>query len=197
MKKRQKAPMMAVALEGASRWCIDDDVRLASLSANGDARAFQVLYERHYSRVFTLARGVLLDHDEALDATQEVFLILYKNIGRFDGRSQFSTWLYRVALNRCIQQARKLRPKRLLEVDLESQTIGIQGETWESEPDTGIDRALARLDPNDRAVLALFYWEEQSLKEIGDALGCKANAAKTRLFRARERLKALLESEGP
>jgi RNA polymerase sigma-70 factor (ECF subfamily) len=189
--------MMAVALEGAKRWCVDDDVRLATLCAKGDSRAFQVLYERHYNRVYTLARGVLLDHDEALDATQEVFLTLYKNIGRFDGRSQFSTWLYRVALNRCIQQGRKLRPRRLLEVGLDSQTLGTQMENWDSEPDAGVDRALARLDPNDRAVLVLFYWEEQSLKEIGEALGCKANAAKTRLFRARERFKALLESEGP
>jgi RNA polymerase sigma-70 factor (ECF subfamily) len=188
--------MVSIALGGEKGWGLGEDARLAALSAAGDDLAFQALYERHYGRVYALALGVLLDHDDASDAAQEVFVTVYRNIGRFDGRSRFTTWLYRVALNRCIQQARRLRPRKLREASFDE--AGAQGALVENARfcDDGLEQAMSRLDPSDRAALVLFYWEDQSLQEIGRALGCSPNAAKTRLFRARARLRALLEEKG-
>lgn len=155
----------------------------------GDADAFDTIYRRYHDKVFTIARGVLLSSDDAADAVQEIFTLVYRNLHRFDRRSRFSTWIFRVAVNRSIQEARKNRRHRHSEL-LEAAHMA------EETPETGDPRvsiALSKLAPDDRAVLVLFYWEELSLQEIGEALDCASNAAKTRLYRARERFRKFFE----
>ena len=144
----------------------------------GDTRAFEDLYSKYYEKVFAIARGVLMDSDEAADAVQEIFTLVYRHLGRFDKRSRFSTWLTRyrsrtVALTEAITKATP------------------------EEPDTSDPRVQAtmiKLAPADRALLVLFYWEELSLQDIGDSIGCGVNAAKTRLYRARERFRVIYEA---
>jgi RNA polymerase sigma-70 factor (ECF subfamily) len=110
---------------------------------------------------------------------------------RFDQRSRFSTWLFRVAVNRSIQEARKGR-NRGKNVELTESSAHIDFEEPESI-DPKIHLALSELTPNDRALLVLFYWEELSLNEIAASLSCGVNAAKTRLYRARERFRQIYE----
>lgn len=156
----------------------------------GDESAFDTLYRRYHDKVFTIARGVLLSTEDAADAVQEIFTLVYRNLHRFDRRSRFSTWIFRVAVNRSIQEARKTRRHRHSEL-LEAVSIA------DDTPETGDPRvavALSQMSPADRAVLVLFYWEDMTLIEIGEALECAPNAAKTRLYRARERFRALFEA---
>jgi len=158
----------------------------------GDARAFEELYSKYYEKVFAIARGVLLDSDEAADAVQEIFTLVYRHLGRFDKRSRFSTWLFRVAVNRSIQEARRTKYR--------SRTVALTeaaGKVTDEEPDTTdprIQMALAKLAAQDRALLVLFYWEELSLQDIAASIGCGVNAAKTRLYRARERFRMVYEA---
>ncbi|CAN5401678.1 RNA polymerase sigma factor SigW [soil metagenome] len=157
----------------------------------GESGVFEEIYAKYYDKVFALARGILLDSDEAADAVQEIFTLVYRKLHRFDNRSKFSTWLFRVAVNRSIQEARKNRHKsRNVELtETSAITDFLEPETY----DPLINASMAKLAPADRAILVLFYWEELTLNEIADSIGCGVNAAKTRLYRARERFRVLYE----
>lgn len=181
--------MVSIALEPL-RTTLDEDLSLVERFLHGDAHAFNHLYEKYYDRVLAIARGVLLNHEEALDAVQEIFTLVYRHLPRFDRRARFSTWLFRIAVNRSIQQARKLKP-RARETHLME---AVEAPTTMEEPtDPMINEALRALPPNDRAMLTLFYWEELQLGEIAESMGCSPNAAKTRLYRARERFRQVYE----
>lgn len=182
--------MLSDTLGPARESHFDEDVLLVERFLGGDIAAFDQLYQRHYAKVYALALGVLLRPEEAADATQEVWSLVHRNVGRFDRRARFSTWLYRVAINRSIQYARSNRHQRLEQPIPETN----QHPTVEDyHPDPAVTWAMDRLAPDDRAILTLFYWEELSLIEIAESIGTSPNAAKTRLFRAREKFKKLYE----
>lgn len=170
----------------------DEDSILVDRAVAGDEEAFQVLFHRYHDKVFAIARGVLLDSEEAADAVQEIFTLVFRNLGRFDRRSRFSTWLFRIAVNRSIQQARKSKHRKH-DVPLGETDDSPAEVEFESGTEPEIENSLARLHPADRALLTLFYWDELTLHEIGESIGCSPNAAKTRLFRARERFRVQYE----
>ncbi len=174
----------------------DEDAALLDRFLEGDQASFQRLYERHYDRVYMIAKGILLDADEASDAVQEIFTLVFRKADRFDRRARFTTWLFRIAVNRSIQQSRKLKNKRNQVPLDEAMDEPAEDPAPRSnvQEEAELEAALEHLSPNDRAILILFYWDDLSLQEIGEALGCSANAAKTRLFRARERFKLHYES---
>lgn len=177
-----------MSIEKANDWAFDEEFRLVERFLAGDADAFQRIYETHYERVFQIAHGILLDVAEAEDATQEIFTLIYRNLPKFDRRSRLSTWIYRIAVNRSIQQGRASR-FRYNHVDLPSIHEVAEPEPATTPADPVIGLALANLSPSDRAMLTLFYWDDLSLSEIAASIGCNENAAKTRLFRARERFR--------
>ncbi|MCW5937912.1 MAG: RNA polymerase sigma factor [Fimbriimonadaceae bacterium] len=175
----------------------DEDARLVEQAAKGEGRAFQRLYERHFNRVFAVCRGVLLDTDDAHDAAQETFTLVYRNLHKFDQRARFSTWLFRIALNRAVQEARRLKYRRKAQpLDAALSLAAPPVERHGVDPDPKVDACLNAMSPADRAVLTFFYWEDLSLQEIAEVLECSPNAAKTRLFRARERFRELYRGEG-
>ncbi|HWD37771.1 MAG TPA: sigma-70 family RNA polymerase sigma factor [Fimbriimonas sp.] len=184
---------MSVAFEKTKPSTYDEDIVLVERFLAGDTDVFSQLYAKYYEKVYAIARGILLDNDEAADAVQEIFTLVYRHLGRFDRRSRFSTWLFRVAVNRSIQEARKNRHKsRNVELNEAS------GQTAPDEPealDPKVHAALEKMAPQDRALLTLFYWDELSLQEIAQSVDCNVNAAKTRLYRARERFRTLYEQE--
>lgn len=177
-----------------SKASFDEDGILVERFLAGDPTAFEAIYGRYHDKVFAIARGILLDSDEAADAVQEIFTLVYRHLPRFDRRSKFSTWLFRISVNRSIQQARRVKFKSRW-VDLEVAEHAA-ARPIEDTSDPRIEAAMAEMAPADRALLTLFYWEELSLQEIADSLGCNVNAAKTRLYRARERFRVLYEGDG-
>lgn len=183
---------MSVTFENA-RPNYDEDLVLVDNVLREDEGAFQALYERYYDKVFAIARGILLDGEEAADSVQEIFTLVYKNLHRFDRRAKFSTWLFRIAVNRSIQHSRKLKYKKFQD-PMGEQVEMIAEEIQVVQDHPAVEVAMSKLHPNDRAILTLFYWDELSLQEIADSIDCSANAAKTRLFRARERFKTHYET---
>lgn len=169
----------------------DEDTALVERFLAGDADAFHVLYNRYYEKVYAIARGILLDADEAADAVQEIFTLVYRHLPRFDRRARLSTWLFRISVNRSIQQGRRLKHKnKWVPLDEGLAAADVPEEAY---TDPKIHLALASIQPADRALLVLFYWDELSLQEIAESTGCGVNAAKTRLYRARERFRAAYE----
>jgi RNA polymerase sigma-70 factor (ECF subfamily) len=179
-------------VEQTRAFTFDEDLSLVERVIEGDAEAFQTLYARYFDKVYAISRGILQDSDEALDAVQEIFTLVYRKADRFDRRSKFSTWLFRIAVNRSIQQARRVKFKKNL-VPLNDVTEEPHEEPVEVAQDPEVAEAMTLLPAQDRAILTLFYWDELSLQEIADVLGCSPNAAKTRLFRARERFRSHYE----
>jgi RNA polymerase sigma-70 factor (ECF subfamily) len=172
----------------------DEDLLLVERFLAGDASAFESLYAKYYDKVFSLARGVLLGYDEAQDATQEVFALVHRHLHRFDRRSRFSTWLFRIAVNRSIQEARRHKHSSR-NVQLSEAIAQEAPADRDDDIDPKVQEILVKLAPRDRALLALFYWDELNLTEIAVSLDCGVNAAKTRLYRARERFRVLYEQE--
>jgi RNA polymerase sigma-70 factor (ECF subfamily) len=185
--------MVAAVYEHGRQEALDEDAIQIERFLTGDVRAFDGLYAKYYDRVFAIARGVLLDPEEAADTVQEVFTLVHKNLYRFDKRAKFSTWLFRIAVNRRILDARKRR-RRPLTVELMEVSQREAGVARHTDPKIPI--TLSKLKAEDRALLLLYYWDELSLQEIADSIGANLNATKTRLYRAREKFRAMYEEEG-
>ena len=186
--------MVSVAINNSSQQTFDEDLILVERFLDGDRAAFEDIYAKYYEKVFAISRGILLDNEEAADAVQEIFFLVFRNLYKFDRRSRFSTWLFRVSVNRSIQEGRRNRHKSR-NVEL----IEAAAKVAEEQPETTdpkVHSCLEKMMLQDRALLTLFYWDELSLQEIAASVGCNVNAAKTRLYRARERFRMLYEQEG-
>ncbi len=164
----------------------------------GDTAAYQGLVERYQHMVFTLAVRLLRNRELAEETAQDVFVKAYLGLKGFRGSSKFSTWLYKIAYHRILDTAGAEGRKPGLRSDLAPEDLSARSldDTWsqlmERERRTALDQALERLDPVDRSLLSLFYLQEQSLQEVSEITGLSTGTAKVRLFRARERLKAVL-----
>jgi RNA polymerase sigma-70 factor (ECF subfamily) len=171
----------------------------------GDRRAYGALVERYRVLVHDLVFRMLGDAAEAEDVAQEAFVKAYLALRDFRGESRFSTWVCRIALNRCKDLLRKQRrapwsrsrnedESDVAEVADERETPVHSAERCERE--AALQRALARLPVKYREVIVLRHIEGMELHEIGRVLGIAVGAVKVRAFRAREMLRSLLQSEG-
>jgi len=182
--------MVSALVHTGAQQTYDEDVVYVERASKGDDTAFEHLYAKYFDRIVAVARGVLLRSDEAADVAQEVFTLAYRHLPRFDRRCRFSTWLFRIAVNRSIQEARKGK-NRWRFVELNEALAKSAAEDQRVDP--RIYRALVKMRPADRAILTLSYWENFTLQQIADNLNCSPNAAKTRLYRARERFREIYE----
>lgn len=174
-------------------YAFDEDAVLVERFLAGDTSAFDSIYDKYREKVYVVAKGILLDPDDAADAVQEAFTLIFRNLPRFNRQSKLSTWIFRIAVNSAIQRSRRLK-HRARQAPLDDAKEKVYEAEEPGRADTAlVERALARLRTDDRVILTLFYWEEMSLSEIGETLSCGANAAKTRLYRARERFREQFE----
>ena len=160
----------------------------------GEPEAFQHLVERHSRPLFRLAYRMTGNQHDADDVVQETLLRAYRQIGRFQARSSFSTWLHRIAVN-CALDLIKARDRRdhatPEEIDpVRFSVSGKQHQAVESaEVRQAVARALDRLTANERAAFVLRHYEGCSIEEIGATLGTKVNATKNTIFRAVRKLR--------
>ena len=178
------------------------DETLAGQAALGDRAAFETLVRRYQPRIYRLA-GILVgdDRHEAEDLTQETFIRAYRAIGQFRGESTFRTWLHRIALN-VIWSYRTRRRQRSLP-SLETHGDGDHQvpdvATSADDPEVSlirrdtIDRALAALSADARLVVILRDIQGLEYQEIASIIGVPIGTVESRLFRARRRLRPLLE----
>lgn len=174
------------------------------LCKDGDRDAFDELVKMHQSKIVNMAYGMLSDREDAFDATQEVFVRVYKNIDSFKGNSSFSTWIYRICVNVCSDMLRKRqRGGNIISIntaysdDDKEMDICDGAPTPEeyaqlSEKQAAIRTAISKLKDEYRAVITLFDIEGLSYDEISVILKLPSGTVKSRLNRARNALKKIL-----
>lgn len=175
---------------------------LISRARDGDHDAFRELVERYQGAVYNLAYRMLGDPNDAEDAAQEIFVRIYRQLGRYDPTRKFSTWTLAIATNYCIDQ---LRRRRMQLVPLEniipwarSRETGPEGEAITQESRDEVQRLIKQLPEKYRAPLVLRYFDEMSCAEIAEVLGMPEGTVKTQIHRARKALEKLLaEGEEP
>ena len=168
----------------------------------GDMLAFEELILKHEKIVYNLALRMMNHSEDAMDISQEVFLKAYRSLSNFDERSAFSTWLYRITHNTCIDEIRKRKGKQTysLEEDLESEDGSMQrqvaddGDTPEEslmrkEQKSEILRALDTLSEEHKAAIILRDVKGLSYEEIAEILELSLGTVKSRINRARNQLK--------
>jgi len=166
---------------------------------NGDANAFTVLVDRYKDLVFTLSLRMMKHTEEAEEAAQDTFIKAYKSLNKFKGDSKFSTWIYRVAYNTCLDRLKKnKRQQYTVEINeyTEHQVKTIDNaldQIEAKEKQQAIQDCLALLPSEDSFLLTLYYFEELSLEEIGKIVSLKPNNVKVKLFRSRKKLATVLK----
>lgn len=164
----------------------------------GDVNAFEILVRRHEKAIFNLVYRMLGDYDDAAETSQEVFLSAYRAIGQFRGDANFSTWIYRIALNHAItrRKSTNLRQKRFVPIDGTDMTDEAQigpAETLEKkELRERVQRALNELEPQDATVILLRDLQDFPYEDVARVLKIPVGTVKSRLHRARQALKARL-----
>jgi RNA polymerase sigma-70 factor (ECF subfamily) len=175
-----------------------DDVLIGRI-ATGDRLAMQVLFARHHVRVYRFVLRLVRDESVAEDLISEVFLDVWRQAGRFEGRSQVSTWLLAIARFKALSALRR-RPDEELD-DETAEAI----EDPSDDPEVALDKkdksaairkCLVKLSAEHREIIDLVYYHEKSVEEVAQIVGIPENTVKTRMFYARKRLAELLKAAG-
>ena len=178
-----------------------NEAELIERAKQGDAQAFQALYDKHKRRVYSLCLRMTANTAEAEDLTQEAFLQLYRKIGTFRGESAFSTWLHRLSVNVVLMQLRK---KSLPVVSLEETTQGGEEDTPKKDfgaEDLALAGSIDRLQlqkavpPGYRTIFVLHDVEGYEHNEIATIVGCSIGNSKSQLHKARMKLRDLLKMQ--
>ncbi|PRZ28121.1 RNA polymerase sigma factor [Flavobacterium granuli] len=178
-----------------------DDQYYISKVVAGDTKAFAVLVDRYKDLVFTLALRMLKNREEAEEVAQDTFIKVFKSLNKFKGDSKFSTWIYRIIYNSCLDVLKKYKqeyPAVGLNEFTERQIATLDNAfdaLVEKEQRQAIDDCLDRLPKEDSFLLILYYFEEQSLEDISKIVGLTANNVKVKLFRGRKKLASLLKEK--
>ena len=180
------------------------DAATVALARDGNSEAFRTLVDRHSRAVFRLAHRMTGNASDAEDVVQETFLKAYRQLGRFESRANFSTWLHRIAVNCSIDLIRS-RPHREAGhdmADLEEMGPGDGPDAGQKTPERlmlstevqdRIAGAMSALSQRERAAFVLRHFEGHSIEDISRSLGLKANATKHSIFRAVRKMRAALE----
>ena len=175
------------------------DIELIEQTLAGDQSAYADLVKRHQRFVFTLALRFAKTREDAEEIAQDCFIKAYRSLGTFQRNSKFTTWLYSIVYTTSMTFLRKKRVETD-SIDDENTYVQLENHGGYDVNDAEnksrsyyLNQAIAQLLPDDATIITLFYKGEQSLDEIGAAMGIEPNTVKVKLFRARQRLKEKLE----
>jgi RNA polymerase sigma-70 factor (ECF subfamily) len=175
-----------------------DEVLIGRI-ANGDRLAMQVLFARHHVRVFRFVLRLVRDEAAAEDLISEVFLDVWRQAGRFEGRAQVSTWLLAIARFKALSALRR-KPEQELDEEM-AEAIEDTSDTPDvtlEKKETGevIRQCLTSLSAEHREIIDLVYYHEKSVEEVAEIVGIPEATVKTRMFYARKKLAELLKARG-
>jgi len=187
-----QAPRAPAATEGA-------EAQLLERARAGHEDAFRILVERHRDRAYGLALRITRSPADAEDAAQEAFVRAWLALPRFRGDASFGTWLHRIVARRALDRSMAARRREARETGLEAaeRVADTAGDERDLLLARRLERLMDRLSAPQRAVVALFYQEDQSVEHIASALDMPESTVKTHLSRARAALReAWLAQEG-
>ena len=184
-----------------------DEGTLIRAAQNGDSDAFEQLVRSYDQNVLRMAFNLLHSREDARDVYQEAFLRVYRNLTKFRFDCSFSTWLYRIVANLCLDQIRKRKVRKEEGSALETASgevdrfqflpetrayVDPQRQLLSAEVNSRIQEVLDRLTPRERLVFEMRHFQGMRLRAIGEALGVTEEAAKNCLFRATQKMRAAL-----
>ena len=173
---------------------IEDDYSIIRQFIEGDKSAFQVLVKRHKEKVrniiyITMNNSALVD-----DIAQDVFITVYRNLKHFRFESQFTTWLYRITVNRCKDYLRRMNVRKIFSpIDEGYEVSEFSTPTEDNDISKIVTEAISKLPLKLRMPLILKDIEGFSYQEISETLKCEMGTVKSRIFRGREKLKEILQ----
>ncbi len=178
---------------------IADDQMLLERIAKKDQSALRSLFGRHQVRVYRFALRLVRNEAVAEEMTNEVFMEIWRSAGRFEGRSNVSTWMLSIAHNKCVSALRKRREANWDEDS--AQQIADENDDPEVAAQKAdkaelLRRCIAQLSDDHREVIDLVYFHEKSIAEVSEIVGIPEATVKTRMFYARKRLSEILKSAG-
>ncbi|MBV8070996.1 MAG: RNA polymerase sigma factor [Acidobacteriaceae bacterium] len=184
-----------------------DENALIRAAQRGESDAFEQLVRTYDQQVLRMAYNLLHSQEDARDVYQEVFLRVYRNLSKFRFDCSFSTWLYRIVANLCLDQIRKRKVRkeeaqsvstaagdvdRLQFVPEQRADVDPQRQLLSAEMKWRIDEVLGQLTPRERLVFEMRHFQGMRLRAIGESLGVTEEAAKNCLFRATQKMRAAL-----
>ena len=178
-----------------------DDIAVIQLILQGQQAAYATLVNRYQQYVFTLAMRFVNNRELAEELAQDVFVKAYKYLADFKGNCKFSTWLYTIVNTTCLSHLRKKKDETVLLE--EEKMVYISDSSFSEKPSERmeqrtqkqlLEKAMKDLPEGEARMLTLFYQAEQSVEEIGMIMGLTTSNVKVKLFRARQKLKEVLES---
>lgn len=191
--------MTAVATRKTSTSAALSDSQLIALYLQEqDARYFSQLYRRYAGKVFAKCISMLADHGMARDATQDVFIKILLNLSKFTEQSSFSTWVYSITYNYCIDLIRKKKKNILIftedmgRVSKESEVEIPDSVILEMETNR-LEKVMDKLPVGDKAILDMKYTDDMSIKEIGEVLNKTESAIKMQIMRAKIKAQGIYE----
>ena len=184
-----------------------DEQSLIRAAQHGDTEAFEHLVRSYDQNVLRMAFNLLHSQEDARDIYQEAFLRVYRNLPKFRFDCSFSTWLYRIVANLCLDQIRKRKVRketgsavetaagevdRLQFIPERRADVDPQRQLMSAEVHSRINQVLEHLTPRERIVFEMRHFQGMRLRAIGDSLGVTEEAAKNCLFRATQKMRAAL-----
>ncbi|MCC6484460.1 MAG: sigma-70 family RNA polymerase sigma factor [Armatimonadetes bacterium] len=178
-----------------------DEKQLIERARAGDLDAYGLLYDEYGSGVYNLVLRMLGNAEDAEDVRQEVFLKAHRSLKGFKGEARFSTWLYRIATNVCLDEIRRRKPAASIEQMGEDGSWEPVKDSSEGHPEQELGRklsqeavqaALSKVAPHYRVLIVLRHLEDRSYEEIAAIVGCSVNSLNVRLHRAREAFRKAL-----
>lgn len=173
-----------------------DEAIIDKIINEGKTELFGLLYDRYSDKVFRKCISFVQDRDLAQDMVQEILLKVFTQLSKFKGNSRFSTWLYAITYNYCVEYYR--RSTRFVKVDIDAGPDIAEADD-QLERDLlalradKLRRAMEKVGPDDRMILLLKYQDDASIKELMEQLDISESAVKMRLARARQRVKTIIE----
>ena len=178
----------------SSKQATVSDAELVARCQAGEVDAFETLYHQHAARIFTLASRMAGSPDEGEDLLQEIFLQAHRKLGSFKGEAALGTWLYRLALNHCLDfvRSRQVKTRKLTDTLDDGSLFEPAAPRETPIPRIDLERAIARLPEGCREAFVLHDVEGFDHKEVGQLLGIAEGTSKSQVFKARIKLRGML-----
>lgn len=168
---------------------------------DGNTNAFSVLVNQYKDLVFTLSDKMLKNKEEAEEASQDTFVKVFYSLNKFKGDSKFSTWIYKITYNTCLDRLKKSKKENnvvYIEDFSEQQVRAIEDvldAIDEKDRNQKIQECLQLLPSEEAFLLTLYYFDDQSIEEIAKVIDCNANNVKIKLFRSRKKMASILRNQ--
>lgn len=178
-----------------------EDQHYIQLIRNGKSNAFAVLVDRYKDMVYTLALKMLQNKEEAEEIAQDTFLKAFQAIQNFKGDSKFSTWLYKITYNTCLDRLKKAKKQKTttyIEDFSEHQVKAIESiieNIDEKEKNKAIQDCLEKLPAEDAFLITLYYFDGKAVEEVAKILNITSDNVKIKLFRTRKKLASIFQSK--